>query len=99
MHYTGEEYLKSEEEMKILFSEYPDAITNTQEIVAKIEDYKLQRDIILPVFPLPEGAENIITLFINMLDAGSWEREFYIIHPSPNILLLQYVKRLFFNFF
>lgn len=54
MHYTGEEYLKSEEEMKILFSEYPDAITNTQEIVAKIEDYKLQRDIILPVFPLPE---------------------------------------------
>jgi hypothetical protein len=43
------------------------------------------------VFPLPEGAENIITLFINMLDAGSWEREVYIKHPSPNILLLQYV--------
>jgi DNA polymerase-3 subunit alpha len=55
MHYTGEEYLKSEEDMIALFPEYPDAITNTQDIVDKIEDYELKRDVILPVFPLPEG--------------------------------------------
>jgi DNA polymerase-3 subunit alpha len=55
MHYTGEEYLKSEEDMIALFPEYPEAITNTQDIVDKIEDYELKRDVILPVFPLPEG--------------------------------------------
>jgi len=55
MHYTGEEYLKSAEEMQALFADYPEAIGNTQEIVDKIEDYELKRDIILPVFPLPEG--------------------------------------------
>jgi len=55
MHYTGNEYLKSQQEMEALFSEYPEAITNTQEIVDKIEDYKLKRDVILPTFPLPEG--------------------------------------------
>ncbi|MFZ4740889.1 MAG: DNA polymerase III subunit alpha [Bacteroidales bacterium] len=55
MHYTGQEYLKSQEEMQELFAQYPESITNTQEIVDKIEDYKLKRDVILPVFPLPDG--------------------------------------------
>ncbi len=55
MHYTGNEYLKSAEEMQQLFLEYPESITNTQEIVDKIEDYQLKRDVILPIFPLPEG--------------------------------------------
>ena len=55
MHYTGNEYLKSAEEMQQLFQEYPESITNTQEIVDKIEDYQLKRDVILPIFPLPEG--------------------------------------------
>jgi DNA polymerase-3 subunit alpha len=57
MHYTGQEYLKSMEEMQALFSDFPDAISNTQEIVDKIEDYELERKVILPVFPLPEGFE------------------------------------------
>ena len=58
MHYTGNEYLKSEEEMMQLFADYPEALENTMEIVEKVEDYELNRDIILPVFPLPDGFTN-----------------------------------------
>ncbi|MDR1847892.1 MAG: DNA polymerase III subunit alpha [Bacteroidales bacterium] len=51
--YTGEEYMKSEEEMLKLFSDCPEAIFNTQEIVDKIEKYKLTRSPVLPVFDIP----------------------------------------------
>jgi DNA polymerase III subunit alpha len=54
MHYSGEEYLKSPEEMAGLFPDLPEALSNTQEIVEKVEDYEIEHDIILPVFPLPE---------------------------------------------
>jgi len=58
MHYSGHEYLKSTEEMFGLFPDNPELFTNTQVIVDKIEDYNLKRDIVLPVFPLPEGFES-----------------------------------------
>lgn len=53
MMYTGEEYLKSEEEMLDLFKEAPEAISNTQEIVSKVEIYKMERNPVLPVFDIP----------------------------------------------
>ena len=59
MEYTGEEYLKSEEEMLSLFPECPEAIANTQEIVNKIEHFELERNIILPKFPLPDGYDEM----------------------------------------
>ena len=59
MAYTGEEYVKSEEEMMALFAECPEAITNTQEIVAKIEHFELERSIVLPKFPLPDGFDEM----------------------------------------
>ncbi len=58
LHYTGNEYLRSPEEMAELFAAFPGAIENTLEIAEKVETYKLERDIVLPVFPLPEGFEN-----------------------------------------
>jgi DNA polymerase-3 subunit alpha len=57
LKYSGEEYLKTPEEMAGLFPEIPEALANTQEIVDKIEDYDIHHDIILPTFPLPEGFE------------------------------------------
>ncbi|MEI7595838.1 MAG: DNA polymerase III subunit alpha [Bacteroidota bacterium] len=54
MRYTGNEYIKTQAEMAELFKDLPEAITNTQEIVDKIENYKLTRDVILPKFPIPE---------------------------------------------
>lgn len=53
--YSGQEYMKSGQEMMELFSDIPQAITNTQEIVDKVEVYELERKPILPVFDIPES--------------------------------------------
>ncbi|MCK0155688.1 DNA polymerase III subunit alpha [Cellulophaga sp. F20128] len=49
-----EYYFKSSEEMKSLFKDIPEAITNIQEIIAKVETYTLARDVLLPAFDIPE---------------------------------------------
>lgn len=54
LRYTGQEYLKTQEEMSELFADVPEAIENTQEILDKIEVFKLNRDPIMPDFPLPQ---------------------------------------------
>ncbi len=58
MRYTGQEFLKSPDEIAKLFDYCPEALANTQEIVDKIEDYELKHDVILPSFPLPDGFDN-----------------------------------------
>ena len=55
MRYSRQEYLKSEEEMRRIFSDIPEAVDNVGELVAKIEKYKLDQDPIMPDFELPEG--------------------------------------------
>jgi DNA polymerase III subunit alpha len=52
---NDEFYFKSQEEMKALFADIPEAITNTYDLADKIEEIKLERDVILPNFTLPEG--------------------------------------------
>ncbi len=49
-----EYYFKSTEEMKNLFKDIPEAITNTIEIAQKVEPFTLERDILLPEFSIPE---------------------------------------------
>lgn len=49
-----EYYFKSGDEMKALFADLPEAILNIQEIVDKIEIYKLAREVLLPKFDIPE---------------------------------------------
>ncbi|MFS4456070.1 DNA polymerase III subunit alpha [Maribacter sp. 2304DJ31-5] len=49
-----EYYFKSQEEMKELFKDVPDAVLNVQEIVNKIEPFELARDVLLPKFDIPE---------------------------------------------
>lgn len=51
---NDEFYIKSPEEMKKLFTDLPEAITNTNEIVEKVEAYKLEREVLLPKFDIPE---------------------------------------------
>jgi len=46
-------YFKSQAEMNKLFIDVPEAIDNTNEIIDKITPPKLQRDILLPNFPIP----------------------------------------------
>ena len=38
-----------------MFSDLPEAIDNTNEIVGKVEMLKLKQDILLPHFTIPEG--------------------------------------------
>lgn len=47
-------FFKTTAQMTELFSDMPEAIDNTNEIVSKIEPVQLKRDILLPNFPLPE---------------------------------------------
>ena len=49
-----EYYYKSEEEMKKLFADLPEAIINIQEIIDKVEIYSLYRDVLLPKYDIPE---------------------------------------------
>ncbi len=51
-------YLKSQEEMKSLFVDLPQALDHTMEIYSKVEAPKLKRDIILPNFPVPPSFKN-----------------------------------------
>lgn len=54
LHYTKQEWLKSPEEMAAVFADVPEALDNTQEIVDKVETYKLKHGPIMPVFDIPE---------------------------------------------
>jgi len=55
LRYSKQEYLKTEEEMRTIFSDVPEAIDNVAGLVSKIEKYKLDHDPIMPDFDLPEG--------------------------------------------
>ena len=47
-------YFKSSHEMLNIFCEIPDAISNTNEVVNKIDAYKLKREVNLPSFNVPQ---------------------------------------------
>ena len=53
-----EYYFKSSEEMKNLFNDLPEAISNIQEVVDKIEHYQLAREVLLPAFDIPDEFKN-----------------------------------------
>ncbi len=49
-----EYYFKSQEEMKKLFLDLPEAIKSIDEIIAKCESYQLAREVLLPAFDIPD---------------------------------------------
>ncbi|WP_298265584.1 DNA polymerase III subunit alpha [uncultured Lutibacter sp.] len=51
---NSEYYFKNQQQMKDLFVDVPEAITNIEEIVSKIETYTLARDVLLPKFDIPQ---------------------------------------------
>ena len=53
-----EYYFKSSDEMKSLFKDVPQAISNLQEVVDKIEPFELARDVLLPAFSIPDKFKN-----------------------------------------
>lgn len=55
LRYSKQEYLKSEEKMRTIFSDIPEAVDNVAGLVEKVEKYKLDHDPIMPEFELPSG--------------------------------------------
>lgn len=55
MHYTKQEWMKTQEEMNEVFADVPEALDNTLEVISKVERYSIEHGPILPDFPLPEG--------------------------------------------
>ena len=53
MRYTRQEWFKTTQEMIELFADLPEAIANTQEVADKVEEYQLDSDPLMPVFPIP----------------------------------------------
>ncbi|MDC8001510.1 DNA polymerase III subunit alpha [Aequorivita todarodis] len=49
-----EYYFKSQDEMKALFKDLPEAILNIEEVVSKIQPFSLHRDVLLPNFGIPQ---------------------------------------------
>jgi DNA polymerase-3 subunit alpha len=64
---NSEYYFKSQQEMKELFQDLPEAIENISEVIAKIESFTLARDVLLPNFGIPEE-------FLHLEDADGGKR-------------------------
>jgi len=54
MLYSKQEWFKTREEMNEVFADVPEALSNTLEILDKVEIYSLDHDPIMPFFPIPE---------------------------------------------
>ena len=53
--YSKQEWFKTRAEMNAIFSDVPEALSNTLEILDKVEIYSLDHDPIMPFFPIPES--------------------------------------------
>ena len=55
MLYSKQEWFKTKAEMNAIFSDVPEALSNTLEILDKVEIYSLDHDPIMPFFPIPSS--------------------------------------------
>ena len=79
LRYTQQEYLKSEEEMLALFPDHPEAISNTLEVLGKVEAYSIDSDPILPVYEIdPAFMQDIdaqMEKYKDVIDAGRCDKK------------------------
>ncbi len=54
MYYTKQEWMKTREEMNALFADVPESLSNTLEILDKVEFYSIDNAPIMPTFAIPE---------------------------------------------
>ncbi|MBN1388828.1 MAG: DNA polymerase III subunit alpha [Bacteroidales bacterium] len=74
LRYTKQEYFKTEEEMKELFPDCPEAVSNTLEIANKVENYELDHEPIMPEFPIPDEFESKDDYLRHLTYKGARER-------------------------
>ena len=54
MLYSKQEWFKTREEMNEVFADIPEALSNTLEVLDKVEFYDIENPPIMPFFPIPE---------------------------------------------
>ncbi|MBQ7575758.1 MAG: DNA polymerase III subunit alpha [Bacteroidales bacterium] len=78
LHYTQQEWLKSEEEMAALFPDHPEALAHTIEIADKIEAYQIDRGHVLPKFQIDEAfladIDNQLEKYKDVIEKGKYEK-------------------------
>ncbi len=83
-------YFKTTEEMSKVFSDLPEAIDNTNEIVDKVELLNLTRDILLPAFPIEKKfqlhtkEETIGKYTVSAESKNQWEYLKHITYEGAN---------------
>lgn len=55
MVYSKQEWFKTQEEMNAIFADVPESLSNTMEILSKIETYNIDHAPIMPNFAIPES--------------------------------------------
>ena len=74
LRYTGQEWLKTREQMQELFKDLPEALEHTMEVFEKIETYDLNRSPIMPDFEIPEGFDDANAYLRHLTYEGAKKR-------------------------
>ena len=79
LRYTRQEYLKSEEEMAELFPDHPEVLSNTLDVLNKVEKYDIDRGHVLPKFEIDPDflshIEEYYAKYQDIIDNGRYETE------------------------
>jgi len=67
-------YFKTKAEMNKLFGDVKEAVENTMEVASKIDPLDLNRDILLPAFPLPAGFDSQEVYLRHLAYEGAMKR-------------------------
>lgn len=67
-------YLKTPEEMQELFSDLPEAIDNTNEIIEKVDNIDLSSELLLPHYDIPEEYDDMDAYLRHMTFEGAKQR-------------------------
>jgi DNA polymerase-3 subunit alpha len=71
---NNEFYFKTQDEMKNIFRDLPEAINTISEIVEKVERYKLERKVALPKFEIPKDFKSEDDYLRHLTFAGAKKR-------------------------
>ena len=75
MRFQGNQfYFKTQLEMKILFADLPEALDNTNEVLSKITNLKLAREILLPAYTVPKEFADQQSYLEHLTYAGAKNR-------------------------
>lgn len=71
---NNEFYFKTQEEMKALFADIPEAIENISELINKVDRYELDSDVMLPAFEVPEAFDSEYNYLRHLAFEGAKKR-------------------------